>query len=80
MFDTVRLNQQNGEFVLPTLNVYFACFILQFYFADDKTQEELLKTTQLVYSYQAGKMVSAFCFTFYWSIDNHLNSSTLYQQ
>ena len=25
--------------------------------ADNKTQEELLRTTQLVYSYQAGKMV-----------------------
>ena len=30
-------------------------------FSDDKTQEELLKTTQLVYSYQSGKMVSLPC-------------------
>ena len=45
-------------------NIYFGCFI----FTDDKTQEELLKTTQLVYSYQAGKMVSAFVSLFmeYW--------------
>ena len=39
--------------------IYLHYFNIQFVISslDNKTQEELLRTTQLVYSYQAGKMV-----------------------